>query len=238
MKLVDTADLKSAAYPRGGVPVRFRSRAPRYRFLPSYKVLKSACHRAARVFCCFVSAYQRRGSRCFEAVARQWLQKTASNRGASTQIKVTWLLKDVSLSMEGNRFRSLDRVMYWQRFKKWKHAAQLIQHVYTTANLASHSGSAVCPFPYAAHDDFHSMSIYGDALISLDSESGVFSLENTAGSSPLSVTASLDPHDCLPRSLELAGNLRAGCLWPASRASTSPSVQVIVRMVSQISSAH
>ena len=28
MKLVDTADLKSAAYPRGGVPVRFRSRAP------------------------------------------------------------------------------------------------------------------------------------------------------------------------------------------------------------------
>ncbi len=28
VKLVDTADLKSAAYPRGGVPVRFRSRAP------------------------------------------------------------------------------------------------------------------------------------------------------------------------------------------------------------------
>ena len=29
VKLVDTADLKSAAYPRGGVPVRFRSRAPK-----------------------------------------------------------------------------------------------------------------------------------------------------------------------------------------------------------------
>ena len=28
VKLVDTADLKSAAYPRGGVPVRFRSQAP------------------------------------------------------------------------------------------------------------------------------------------------------------------------------------------------------------------
>ena len=28
VKLVDTADLKSAAYPKGGVPVRFRFRAP------------------------------------------------------------------------------------------------------------------------------------------------------------------------------------------------------------------
>jgi hypothetical protein len=28
VKLVDTADLKSAAFPRGGVPVRFRFEAP------------------------------------------------------------------------------------------------------------------------------------------------------------------------------------------------------------------
>src|SRR4051812_22299469 len=41
VKLVDTADLKSAAYPRGGVPVRFRSRAPYLRIMLYHSLSKT-----------------------------------------------------------------------------------------------------------------------------------------------------------------------------------------------------
>src|SRR6476620_6865219 len=61
VKLVDTADLKSAAYPRGGVPVRFRSRAPmpsRLRLsADSRRITKEQWggnHRCSKRLCCAV----------------------------------------------------------------------------------------------------------------------------------------------------------------------------------------
>lgn len=67
----------------------------------------------------------------FEAVARDWLDKTAAKRAAITQLKVkTWLEKDAFPTSARCPFPPSGRVTCWTRWcASWKHAAQLTRRI-------------------------------------------------------------------------------------------------------------